>query len=619
MLKPLSLTLHQFKTIPHLEFAFPTEPGLYFVTGKNSVNSRLEGNACGKSTLFCDGVSWCLYGKTPRGLRANDVVSWSSSSCFVEFQFLIGMNHYHIKRQQNPNSLTCSINKERFAVVTQEDLNRIIGVDYEAFCFSVIFAQFGKMFFDLGPTDKTNLMESVLPLQVWEDAIQLTKKRVADLEKSVTQLVNKQMEIGGRLSVIDDLITQSDVKLAEWDTDKQNEIERIQSTMAQFDEQLKAQKEKGRTLRQKELAVTESLTEATAIIDEMVAAHNDLMLSMNSLNSRSSRLSEEAAGIQQEIRRLSKLGDVCVTCKQKIEGQHIHSETERHNQRLLDIEQSLTQVKAEAIALQKSIKSSASEVSEAKKVAEDIQRDLNAVGGELSGIKHTILGITHNKNNAINSLESIQKRKNPFLSQKEQLQKEQDELKQKEGKLNRHLAEKQQSILNTQYWVTGFKDIKLMVIHEVLAQLEIEVNNNLYQLGLPEWRIEFASEVVNKSGKTKNSFTVLIHSPETDKPVAWESWSGGETQRLRIAGALGVADLITSCFGALQGFEVFDEPSQFLSASGISDVVESLRDRALNTGKVIFLIDHRNLDATKFSGLYTVVRHSNNVQILLQQ
>ena len=57
---------------------------------------------------------------------------------------------------------------------------------------------------------------------------------------------------------------------------------------------------------------------------------------------------------------------------------------------------------------------------------------------------------------------------------------------------------KQALLANTQYWVSGFKEVKLMLINDILAQLEIEVNNNLYQLGLVGWKIEFASEFVNK-------------------------------------------------------------------------------------------------------------------------
>ena len=62
MLQPISLRVENFKTFPYFEFEFPKEQGLYFVAGRNDAHPELEGNACGKSTLFCD-ASGIVTGK----------------------------------------------------------------------------------------------------------------------------------------------------------------------------------------------------------------------------------------------------------------------------------------------------------------------------------------------------------------------------------------------------------------------------------------------------------------------------------------------------------------------------------------------------------------------------
>jgi DNA repair exonuclease SbcCD ATPase subunit len=168
---------------------------------------------------------------------------------------------------------------------------------------------------------------------------------------------------------------------------------------------------------------------------------------------------------------------------------------------------------------------------------------------------------------------------------------------------------------HTQYWVQGFKEVSLMMVSDILTQLELEVNNYLYSFGLHDWKIEFSVDSVTKTGKARKGFAVTIKPPHAEASVPWNSYSGGETQRLRLAGALGLSDLILACFGLMPGLEAWDEPSQFLTTQGVNDLVQSLRDRALSTSRQIFLIDHRNLDAGKFDGIYTVVKTNDNVVV----
>src|SRR5258708_38325513 len=83
-------------------FTFPTEPGLYFFTGQN--NTALGANGTGKSTLL-DAITWALYGRTTRGLKASEVISWGKNTCHVSVTLLVGSQHLVVKRTQKPNNL----------------------------------------------------------------------------------------------------------------------------------------------------------------------------------------------------------------------------------------------------------------------------------------------------------------------------------------------------------------------------------------------------------------------------------------------------------------------------------------------------------------------------------
>ena len=107
------------------------------------------------------------------------------------------------------------------------------------------------------------------------------------------------------------------------------------------------------------------------------------------------------------------------------------------------------------------------------------------------------------------------------------------------------------------YWVNGFKRVRLMIVEETLRQLEIEVNNNLGSLGLLDWRIEFDVERETKAGGISKGFVVFVHPSDKADPVRFEAYSGGETQRLRMAGDLGLANLIMERAGLTNTLELY--------------------------------------------------------------
>ena len=166
------------------------------------------------------------------------------------------------------------------------------------------------------------------------------------------------------------------------------------------------------------------------------------------------------------------------------------------------------------------------------------------------------------------------------------------------------------------FWISGFKRVRLFLIEEAIKQLELEINNNLGSLGLMDWAVTLDVERENKSGGITKGFTVLVQPPDSDKPVKLESYSGGETQRLLLAGNLGLANLIMERAGLYNTIEFFDEPSQHLSAEGLLDLTETLYQRAIDSKKRIFVVEHKLLDYP-YTGTFTVVKDQKGSKISL--
>ena len=170
------------------------------------------------------------------------------------------------------------------------------------------------------------------------------------------------------------------------------------------------------------------------------------------------------------------------------------------------------------------------------------------------------------------------------------------------------LADSQEQHLLKQFWVKGFKEVRLQEISEALTQLELEVNSGITQLGLPAWEVHFDSDMETARGTVKRGFTVKVLSPDNDTSVPWRAWSGGEAQRLRLGGNMGLSDLVRGRLGVSLALEVWDEPTQFLSPQGVTDLLDALKRRAEEHQRQIWVVDHRSLGYGAFDGVVTVVK-----------
>jgi exonuclease SbcC len=158
-----------------------------------------------------------------------------------------------------------------------------------------------------------------------------------------------------------------------------------------------------------------------------------------------------------------------------------------------------------------------------------------------------------------------------------------------------------------QYWVKGFKDVRLYVLEEVLQELELTTNAMLDDAGLVDWVCTFKLEREGAKGSVFG-LHVLIESPDSAGRVKWESWSGGEAQRLRIVSALALKEVLLNRAGVEPLLEVIDEPTRGLSSEGVDDLVEYLQARATRLDLPVFLIDHAARESARFASVTTVVR-----------
>ena len=135
-------------------------------------------------------------------------------------------------------------------------------------------------------------------------------------------------------------------------------------------------------------------------------------------------------------------------------------------------------------------------------------------------------------------------------------------------------------------------------------------------LGLGDWSVDYATERETKSKTTQRALTTTVRSPSAPDGVRWEVYSGGERQRLRLAGALALSEVLLAHAGVSLDFRVLDEPTRGLSSEGVRDLVEVLGDYAERGGLKIFLIDHVAQEGASFSSMITVENSADGAEVV---
>lgn len=573
----------------HHEFEFPTEPGLYFFSGANKVDD-LGSNGAGKST-FLEAITWCLYGKTTRGLKANDIITWGLSTATVVLDLTVGDSRFKVKRSQKPNVLLL-IEDGVEKPVDQEELEKHLRLNFKAFLSAVLSAQFGTSFFQLSPTEKLDLFSKIMELDYWLDkseaANDWSKKLLAEIEASDRGLAKEQGLIDG---IRDDMTALRD-KAAAFEEEQAQRGAALYLEMRNKAKAIEKLEDSLKVTRKKRAATSAKLKEAVDKEQEALGYRDSILEFIQELGKTKAGIQAIKEERTRKLADFKKLQGACPICSQPVDAAH----AKRH---VKDVEASLATIDVKLEDIHNRIGKKTGVLIKAKTeyqlaalAAADCRREMSACDVAVTKAQGAIEAANAEYDRLQLEFDRSKGETNPYIQLIKQKKDQLAKSKQKLVTLEEAKAKLEAENEAVSYWVKGFKRIRLFIIEQAFQTLEVEVNNCLAALGMPDWAISFDVERENKSGGMTKGFTVLINSPRNTEPVKWESWSGGETQRLQLAGDLGLSNLIMSQAGLAGTVEFYDEPSTHLSKEGMLDLANMLHERAMSDKKQIWIIDH---------------------------
>lgn len=608
-MKYVSISIENFRSFKNKQtFYFGDGAGFNFLRGDNRVEPELEGNASGKSTIW-EALCWVQFGKTSRGLKASDIGTWSvGKNTSVEVVFELDGVENAIRRTWNPNSLKRSRGEIDFEDITQDELEDLIGYTFTPFLHSIFVSQFTPMFLDLGPTEKANLISEVLDLDKWiefsakaGEAAKSAEKRIVTMQSSFDRLV-------GRLDEVERIDYSKD-----FDAWEESAASRKDELMAQFEEVCEERKKikeasessKSRLVELRDMKRTES--------SALVTAQNRVNGFKQQEGSKLTEKSKAEATLEFTEGQYKYLQDneFCPACLQVIGDRHRRDEIARFKGVIESLKIDVARLHKEHSDLHDRRSSSEDDCIVHRETLAELNNQIARIEGDEISAGSKLHSLDTSLDRIESQIDGISGEVNPYDARIAEVQATRDEIY-AEASL---LVEEIESVHRTQainsYWIKGFKDLRLFLISEALVQLEIEVNNALVQLGLVGWKIEFSVDAETKSGTVRRGFTAYIKSPYNTTLVPWEAWSGGESQRLRIAATLGLSNLILNSLGVDTNLEIWDEPSTWMTESGITDLLETLQERSRIQGKQIWVVDHRLLEFGGFSKVVTVVKEES--------
>lgn len=231
-MKILNTQLENFASYDKLDFTF-TDQGLVLVQGPTGA---------GKSTLM-DAITWCLFGQTAKGGKADEVLSWpgnklTSGKIIVE----LPTGLFTITRTRKPNDLYITGSSHTIRgkdlIDTQKIINKKLGFDYDLYMASAYFHEFSQtaQFFTTTAKNRREITEQLVDLTLATELQTKAKDQLKEITKTLVKNENQLTIEDTKLAMLEDSHKTELSKHKDWEGDKDIKIINLRTQFEQFED-----------------------------------------------------------------------------------------------------------------------------------------------------------------------------------------------------------------------------------------------------------------------------------------------------------------------------------------------------------------------------------------------
>ena len=581
------LIVRNFGSFKYSEYEY--QDGLWLIEG---INEDKEGssNGSGKSFFFSEAITWLLFEQTCRGLKFNDVIKNGEEKCVITGIFDNGLTVTRSKARSRSSTIDINDNS-----ATQQELDTIIGMDFNTFTTSVIHAQSFRGFAELSETEQKSILTNLMDLDIWDtyksvadDSIKKLKqhnsgaeaevsylnKRLKELENKDYSALRKEFE-AGRQSKLD--LTQNRIKATKV------EILALQKSL----ESITKKKNDIELLKIFNESISEKLEDSKVKIELLSKEEKESYSKISNLKSSITSKLESKKKIQ-------KLEGYCPLCSTKVTEESKSVCIHEINKTISDISKVMVSLVANEKTLLEEINTLEEKKSSYHTMLTSGESKLNTIYGEIKSISLIETSIK-SKNSYIKeletSIEKILKEEFPGAVLEKDTEKETKKVQQAISECEKDMQKTQEAILYYEFWSLGFssRGIKSYIFDSILPEFTDKANKYIQALTDSDVVIQFDTQKEKKSGGFIEKFTIMISDSQGER--AFSAWSGGEKKRITIAVDLALADMLLVRSTGMWDFVVFDECFDGLDEEG-KDMMMYLLYDLINERKRVYVISH---------------------------
>lgn len=618
-MKFLTLEVENFMALANAKVELD-QRGLVLIQGVNDGDSSAASNGAGKSTLM-NSLMWCIYGETSHGVKGDDVLSTGhEKNCRVKVTIEDEGKRYaiirHRKHKEFKNRLIVrgedgDMTKGKDSL-TQEFVERLIGASKEVFMASIYASQ--EAMPDLpGMSDKNlkTIVEEAAGVDRLTKAYAIARERA---NAATARMETTKTKMDACLSLVES--AQNELESAKtsseaWERDRSERLDVARAdlvgaevTLTEVEMELRSLPEQIRDTENsigKEREKLASKEEHDAKLVKVRGAITDIRASIRITENIQKEAMQRARAFKVKAEEVNtKVGEPCPTCGKAYCVEDLstvkESFVEQARSEISQAQASATSVAKYQEHLEKALKIESSLVASTPDVSAIISR-IEQLTKELGTLRHRekeVVAVEALVARARSEVDRITKETNPFLAVIKRHEESLAANKSNYGVLKTELKniQEQALLLDKARQVYSPAGVRSHILTSVTPFLNAQTAEYLNTLSDGNIVAEWSTMESTKKGEWRDKFNISVRKIGASK--TFQTLSGGEKRKVRIACSLALQDLVAS--RASKNIELFigDEIDDALDTAGLERLMGILEAKARERGTVM-IISHKEM------------------------
>ncbi|WP_410955731.1 AAA family ATPase [Raoultella planticola] len=618
-MKFLTLEVENFMALANAKVELD-QRGLVLIQGVNAGDSSAASNGAGKSTLM-NSLMWCIYGETSHGVKGDDVLSTGhEKNCRVKVTIEDEGKRYaiirHRKHKEFKNRLIVrgedgDMTKGKDSL-TQEFVERLIGASKEVFMASIYASQ--EAMPDLpGMSDKNlkTIVEEAAGVDRLTKAYAIARERA---NAAAARMETTKTKMDACLSLVES--AQNELESAKtsseaWERDRSERLDVARAdlvgaevTLTEVEMELRSLPEQIRDTENaigKEREKLASKEEHDAKLVRVRGTITDIRASIRITENIQKEAMQHARAFKVKAEEVNtKVGEPCPTCGKAYCVEDLstvkESFVEQARSEISQAQASATSVAKYQEHLEKALKIESSLVASTPDVSAIISR-IEQLTKELGTLRHRekeVVAVEALVARARSEVDRITKETNPFLAVIKRHEESLAANKSNYGVLKTELKNIQEQVLllDKARQVYSPAGVRSHILTSVTPFLNAQTAEYLNTLSDGNIVAEWSTMESTKKGEWRDKFNISVRKIGASK--TFQTLSGGEKRKVRIACSLALQDLVAS--RASKNIELFigDEIDDALDTAGLERLMGILEAKARERGTVM-IISHKEM------------------------